>query len=419
MGAAILWLVVGMALASVYFVLTTRRHTPYLKLDLDAMPRIEEGLNTLAGVTSAAVHHGNSARVFQNGAVFAEMLADIRAARHTVHLETFVWDHGKLEREFIEVLCAKAREGLKVRVLIDSMGGMNASAELMRRLQDEGGEMTQYCRPRWWNLRRFNHRTHRKLLVLDGEIGYAFGHGVADQWLGEAQDEHHWRDTAVRLEGPVVYSMQAVFMENWIEETRCVPTGLGCFPDLKAKGDVHAHVVSSASGDDVSSVALLYTVAIACARREVIIQNPYFAPDEGVCKLLGMMVKRGVAVHLMVPGRKTDSPFVRRAGCYLYAALLEAGVRVYEFEPTLLHQKIVIIDGAWSHVGSTNFDSRSLALNEEVGIGLLDAEVAQQLIAAFRADLRRSSELKREEWIRRPWYDRVWEWTAYQVHDLL
>ncbi|MET0661130.1 MAG: cardiolipin synthase [Steroidobacteraceae bacterium] len=419
MVTAVIGLLVGIALASIYFIVTTRRHTPYLELDLDSMPKIAEGLNTLAGLTAAAVHHGNDARVLQNGAVFPAMLEDIRGARHTVHLETFVWTTGKLEREFIDVLCAKAREGVKVRVLIDAMGGMSAKAELIQQLKHAGGEMTQYCRPRWWNLRRFNHRTHRKLLMIDGEIGYTFGHGVADQWLGEAQDEHHWRDTAVRLEGPVVYSMQAVFMENWIEETHCVPAGPGCFPELQPKGDISAHVVSSASGEEVSSVALLYTVAIACARREVIIQNPYFAPDDGVCELLAMMVKRGVVVHLMVPGRKTDSPFVRRAGCYLYASLLEAGVHVYEFEPTLLHQKIVIVDGFWSHVGSTNFDSRSLALNEEVGIGLFDEGVAQQLIAAFRNDLRRSTELKREEWIRRPWYDRVWEWTAYRLHDVL
>jgi cardiolipin synthase len=419
MVAAIIGFTLGIAVTGLYFILTTRRHTPYLELDLDAMPSIEEAANTLAGVTGAVVHKGNVARVFQNGAAFPAMLEDIRNARHTIHLETFVWNEGSLEREFIAVLCAKAAAGVKVRVLIDAMGGISASEDQIERLNAAGGEMRQYCRPRWWNVRRFNHRTHRKLLIVDGEIGYTFGHGVADQWLGDAEDEHHWRDTAVRLEGPVVYSMQSVFLENWIEERHCIPVGPGLFPELEPKGDVDAHVVSSASGEAISAVALLYTVAIACARREVIIQNPYFAPDEGVCKLLAMMVKRGVAVHLMVPGKKTDSPFVRRAGCHLYASLLEAGVRLYEFEPTLLHQKIVVIDGAWSHVGSTNFDSRSLALNEEVGIGLLDPAVAQDLIAAFRRDLARSRELSRERWMRRPWYDRAYDWMAYRLHDLL
>ena len=180
-----------------------------------------------------------------------------------------------------------------------------------------------------------------------------------------------------------------------------------------------AHVFSSASGDSVSSVALIYTVAIASARKEVIIQNPYFAPDDGVCELLGKMVKRGVAVHLMVPGKHTDSHFVRDAGCFLYEDLLRAGVRVYEFEPTLPHQKVVIVDGIWSHVGSTNFDARSLALNEEAGIGMLDRDVARQLRAAFEADLTRSTEITLERWMKRSWRAKVWSWLAYRLHDQL
>jgi cardiolipin synthase len=223
----------------------------------------------------------------------------------------------------------------------------------------------------------------------------------------------------VRLEGPVVHALQSVFAQNWIEETHTLLAGDNCFPVLERRGDVSMHVVSSASGDAVSSVATLYTVAIAAARREVLIQNPYFAPGDGVVDLFAMMVRRGVAVHLMVPGKHTDSPFVRRAGCSLYTAMLEAGVRLYEFEPTLLHQKIVVVDGIWSHVGSTNFDARSLALNEEVGVGILDAGVAAELKAAFQRDLRRAHELRLEQWRRRPIYDRVFERCAYLVHEQL
>jgi cardiolipin synthase len=414
-----IWILSGAVLSALYFALTHRRHTPYLKMDLDTLPPLSEGLASLAGLTEGAVHEGNAVTLFQDGALFPAMQADIRAARHTVHLETFVWTKGKLEQEFVELLCAKVREGVKVRLLIDAVGGSGGDGHCFKRLSEGGVELWQYCRPRWINLRRFNHRTHRKLLIVDGAIGYAFGHGIADQWLGQGQDEHHWRDTAVRVEGPVVNALQAVFMQNWIEETHCVPSGPGCFPKLERKGTVSAHVFSSASDDSVSSVALVYTVAIASARREIIIQNPYFVPDDGVCDLLGMMVKRGVAVHLMVPGKKTDSPFVRDAGCHLYEALLESGVRVYEFEPTLLHQKIVIVDGIWSHVGSTNFDSRSLSLNEEVGIGLLDESVAAQLRDAFNADLRRSTELKLQEWRKRPLRTQLWSRIAYKLHDQL
>jgi len=317
------------------------------------------------------------------------------------------------------VLCAKAREGVKVRLLIDALGGSSATEARLCELREAGVELNLYCRPAWWNLRRFNHRTHRKILILDGAVGYTFGHGIADQWLGDGEDKDHWRDTAVRLEGPVASALQSVFLENWIEETNCVPAGDGCYPGPEPKGDVAAHVVSSASEEVGSKVALLYTVAIASARKEVIIQNPYFAPDDGVCELFAKMVKRGVAVHLMLPGRKTDSPFVRLAGTYLYQSLLEAGVRVYEFEPTLPHQKIVIVDRIWSHVGSTNFDARSLALNEEVGVGILGKETAEELRAAFVEDLKRSSELQLERWRRRPLLDRGYSWLAYQLHSQL
>jgi cardiolipin synthase A/B len=419
MAIAIGWMLAGAALAMLLFMLTHRRRTPYLHLQLDELPPLQEGMQTLAVLTGGAVYEGNRCSVLQNGALFPAMLADIEAARHTIHLETFVWNAGEVERQFVEALCSKARAGVKVRLLVDALGGSGATRSRFQQLRDAGIELNEYCRPGWWNLRRFNHRTHRKILIVDGAIGYTFGHGIADQWLGDGEDEDHWRDTAVRLEGPVASALQSVFMENWIEETSCIPAGEGCYPAPDRRGDVAAHVVSSASEEVGSKVALLYTVAIASARKEVIIQNPYFAPDDGVCELFAKMVERGVAVHLMVPGRKTDSPFVRVAGSYLYQLLLEAGVRVYEFEPTLPHQKIVVVDRIWSHVGSTNFDARSLALNEEVGVGILDERTAEELRQAFEADLKRSSELRLERWRRRPLLARGYSWLAYQLHSQL
>jgi cardiolipin synthase len=420
MASAIGWMLAGAAIAMLCFMLTHRRRTPYLHLQLDELQPLHDGLQALAGLTGGAVYEGNGVHVLQNGALFPAMLQDIEAARHTVHLETFVWTAGEVERQFVELLCSKAQQGVKVRVLIDALGGSRATSARLEQLRDAGVQLAHYCRPAWWNLRRFNHRTHRKLLIVDGGVAYTFGHGIADQWLGDGEDADHWRDTGVRLEGPVACALQSVFMENWIEETLCVPAGEGCYPCLEHRdGGVEAHVVSSASEEVGSSVAMLYTVAIASARKEVIIQNPYFAPDDGFCELLAKMVKRGVAVHLMVPGKKTDSPFVRLAGSYLYRMLLEAGVRVYEFSPTLPHQKIVIVDGVWSHIGSTNFDARSLALNEEVGVGILDEQVAQELHDAFRNDLQRSSELRLERWRRRPLMKRGFSWLAYQLHSQL
>ncbi len=417
--AQLLWFIAGLGAATVYFLLKNRSGTPYLTLDPDELPNLADDLQTLAGITGATVESGNACQIFQNGALYPAMERDIEAARRTIHLETFVWTKGELERRFVSLLGRKARDGVTVRLLIDAMGGSSADTAALAALREAGVQVSLYCRPRWWNLRRFNHRTHRKLLIVDGAIGYTFGHGIADQWLGNGEDRDHWRDTAVRVEGPVVRELQSVFVENWLEESKCVPGGAACFPRLDAVGNCDAHVVSSTAGEAISAVSLLYTLAIASARREVIIQNPYFAPDDGVCDLFAMMVRRGVAVHLMVPGKHTDSPFVRRAGCYLYARLLAAGVRLYEFEPTLIHQKIVIVDGIWSHIGSTNFDARSLALNEEVGIGIRDAATAEALKAAFEADLRRSHELSLDRWRKRPLRSRIFDWFAYRVHDQL
>lgn len=412
--AAATALIVGLGV-----LLTRGRGTPYLKMDLKTLPRIDEALPLIAGLTESAVYEGNKAQIFQNGSAFTAMLADIAAAKCSIHLETFVWCEGQLENQFIDALCERARAGVPVRVLRDAVGGARGSKAGTCKLEGAGVELAEYCTPRWWNIGRFNSRTHRKLLIIDGRIGYTFGHGISDQWLGDAHDHEHWRDTAIRLEGPVVHGMQTVFAQNWVEETHALPVSNDCFPKLEAVGESPAHVVSSACGDAVSSVAMLYTVAIACARKEVLIQNPYFAPNPGVCELFEMLVRRGVRVRLMVPGRHTDSPFVRRAGQHLYDTLLKAGVELYEYDRTLLHQKVVVVDGEWSHVGSTNFDARSLALNEEIGVGILDREIAKELTEAFEADLAFCRQLRLEQWRRRPVPGRLFDRFAYLLHDQL
>ena len=353
--------------------LTRARGTPYVKLDPDEYPQIQDALPVLAGLTESSVHEGNAAAVLQNGAIFPAMLADIEAAvPHGPSRDVRLV--GRRARD--EVRRPADREG--------AIGRQGACADRHDR-RSKGPPHSSGCKhsgaklsstaAEVVELASLQSPHSPQAARVDGRVGYAFGHGIEDAGSATAA-RRNWRDTGVRLEGPVVHALQSVFAQNWVEETHSLPAGEGCFPVLERRGDVSAHVVSSASGDAVSSVAMLYTIAIAAARREVLIQNPYFAPGDGVCELFAMMVRRGVAVHLMVPGKHTDSPFVSRAGRNLYDDLLAAGVHVYEFDPTLLHQKIVVVDGIWSHVGSTNFDARSLALNEEVGVGLLDANVA-------------------------------------------
>ena len=396
-----------------------RRRTPYPKLDNRRIPPVEDILPVLSGVTKGAVYRGNKVSVLQNGALFPAMLRDLETAEHSVHLETFVWSAGRLERQLVDALCRKADQGVAVRVLIDAIGSSKASREQLQRLRDSRVALTVYCRPKFYNWHRFNQRTHRKLFIVDGRVGYSFGHGVADQWLGDAQDTEHWRDTGVRLEGPVVHGLQTVFAENWTEETEELLATEACFPALSASGDVDAHVVSSASGDALSAVSIVYTVALAAARREVLIQNPYFVPDFRVVQLLAEKVRQGVDVQLMVPGTSTDSPIVRRAGCRLYEPLLQAGVKIYEYRRTLNHQKIMIVDGLWSHVGSTNFDARSLELNEEVSVGLIDRATAEELRTAYYDDLKHCRELTLDRWRERPRLTQLWETLVYQLHSQL
>lgn len=415
----LLWLLAGASFATLYGILAQRRHVPYLTFEQGWRPRIDAELGVIAGLTRAVVQRGNRAQIFQNGAFFDALERDIRAARSTVHIETFVWTRGALESRFADLLCSRARDGVKVRLVIDAMGGIRASPKQLRRMRKSGVDLRIFCRLHWWNLRRINHRTHRKLFIIDGRIGYTGGHGLADQWLGNGEDRQHWRDTAVRLEGPVVHSLQAVFMENFVWESHCVPSGQESFPLLTARGDIDSHIVSDSAGLSLSAVAMLYCVAIASAQREVLIQNPYFAPDDSVVDLFAAMVRRGVVIRLMVPGKNTDSPVVRRAGCHLYGPLLRAGVHIHEFQPTLLHQKVIVVDGVWSHVGSTNFDSRSLKLNEEVGIGLLDRTLAAQLQQAFEIDLQYCEELTLEQWSKRSIPARAFDWLVYQLHDQL
>jgi cardiolipin synthase len=410
----LLMLLTGIVTAA-YFIFGLKRRDLHVGLDPDAIPPIEQALPLFAGLTNAEIHHENSVTVFQNEDLLNALLGAIAEAQYSIHFETYVWEAGVLEKQFVELLSKKAQEGVHIRLLVDAMGAMKADDGALKSLEEHGVEVAQYRKISLMNIRRFNNRSHRKLLIVDGCIGFIFGHGVADEWFGHGDKKNYWRDTGVRIDGNAVRSLQSIFVQDWMDARREVPTDDSCFPAIQGKGSAKIHVVSS-TGDLKSSVALLYKLAIASARREVIIQNPYFTPDPVVPQLLKTVAERGVTVHLMVPGEHTDSRLVRRAGFYLYETMLSSGVRLYEYKPTLLHQKIVIIDGQWSHVGSTNFDERSLAMNAEIGVGILDRSVAHQLTEAFHLDLTRSKELTLGSWSRRPWYERVLDWCAYQLH---
>ena len=413
------WVIVLLAVISawlaMFIVLGSRRRNPPLRLE--EVPDVCSILPSVAGLTRGSICEGNTVEILQNGdGFFPAILRDIAAARASVHLETYVWSKGKIARQVAEALIAKAAEGVEVRLLVDALGAQNREAALFDRMKAAGVKVAVYCPLRPSNVTRWNNRTHRKILVVDGRIGHVFGHGIGDQWMGNGEDEDHWRDTAVRVEGPVAHALQSVFTENWVEETLEVIVGEKYFPTLENAGSTPAHVVSSSSGDAISAVSMIYSIALASARREVFIQNPYFAPRWDVVELMAKRVKEGVKIHLMLPGKRTDNRLVRHAGHYLVRGLLEAGIRVYEYERTLIHQKTMVVDGLWAHVGSTNFDARSLEINEEASISMIDEAVSKALQDAFEADLQHARELELAKWERRSIWHRVVDRVAYSIH---
>ncbi len=372
-------------------------------------------LPSLVGLTQASLDPGNHVQLLQNGdGFFPPLMRDIAAARESVHIETFIWYDGQLARQLAKLLAQKAREGVEVRVLVDASGGRQLDDEELAMLESAGAKVAHFHPIRISNLGRLNNRDHRKLMIIDGRIGYTGGHGIADTWLGNGQDKEHWRDTGLRLTGPVVNRLQACFAENWIEETGEIPAGDKYFPKLPPSGPTAAHVAYTSPSGSVSSVQILYYLAIKAARREIVIQNPYLLPDREALEALEEAVQRGVDVKIMVPSDDaTDSALVQHASHHHFGTMLKRGVKIWEYEKTLLHQKVIVVDGIWSSVGSTNFDDRSFQLNDEVNIGIVDAQIAAQLKAAFAADLRHARQRQFEEWQNRGLWHKLIDGLAY------
>ena len=368
-------------------------------VDVPDLGTFEEALPSIAGMTRSVIMEGNSVDILQNGdEFFPALLESIRDAKETIHFETFVWWKGDISEQVAEAFAARAREGVEVRIVIDAIGTHKMGKRLRNLMKDAGCKVALYHPIRLIDIGQLNKRTHRKLAIFDGKVGYVFGHGVSRLWLGHGQDKDHWRDTGVRLRGPIVNAVQSVFSQHWIEETGEVLVGQKFYPELEEAGDCRAHLLAGAPLGGVSDLELMFKLAVATAQKELIIQNPYFIPDHETVELLSRAVKRGVEVKIMVPGKITDSPVVSHAGHRHFAGILSCGVRLFCYERTLIHQKIMIIDGLWSHVGSTNLDDRSFDINEEAGVGIISENVAAQLKEAFEEDLKHSREVKLDEW---------------------
>lgn len=380
---------------------TRRRHVHFgVPRDLDAKTL----QRSLAALTWGRLFEENAVHIVQDGAFFDEMLDDVARATHHVHLETFLWMDGRVSDRIVAALTQTARRGVEVRVLVDQRGGKTTSPAVWRTLREGGVEFRVYHRARPRELGWYNNRDHRKIAVIDGRVAWTFGHGIADMW----GDGHGWRDTAARVEGPVVAELQTAFLENWLKVTRFAAIDPAYFPPLEAAGTTPMHVAWAAPPETTSAVQRLYYLAIAAAREEIILQNPYFIPDRHAVRLYEEAVTRGVSVRLMLPTSGTsDFPIVQHASHYYYGPLLLAGATIYEYTQAGIHQKVMIIDRQWCTIGSTNFDPRSFRINDEISVAIHDPSIAAELARAFEKDIRGAEEWTMARWKARPWQHRL------------
>lgn len=373
-------------------------------------PQFARSISALLGPMLVS---GNRVTPLLNGdAIFPAMLAAIRGARRSITFETFIYWQGDIGREFAEALADRARAGVRVHVLVDFVGSSKMEPGLLDRIHADGGEIEKFHPLSWYQLGRFNNRTHRKLLVVDGRIGFTGGVGIADEWRGNAQDPQHWRDTHYQVEGPVVAQMQAAFMANWIKTRSAVEHTVEYFPELARAGDHFAQMFHSSPQEGSENIRLMYLLSIAAARRTILLEQAYFVPDDLTVEMLRAARTRGVEIAIITPGPETDQTLVRRASRSRWGALLEAGVRIHEFQPTNFHCKLMVVDGLWCSVGSTNFDNRSFRLNDEANLNICDAAFARRMEEVFAADRQRSREITLADWQNRPWQEKLLERAA-------
>jgi cardiolipin synthase len=375
-----------------------------------ADPDFARAMGVLLG---PAIVDGNRFEVLLNGdQIFPAMLAAIRQARKSITFESYIYWSGTVGSKFAEALAERSRAGVKVHVLLDWIGSNKMDPAQLTRMEQAGIEVRRFHSPHWYNLARVNNRTHRKVLVVDGEIGFTGGVGIADQWTGDAQDPEHWRDTHFRAEGPVVAQMQAVFLDNWIKATGVVLHGADYFPKLKPAGTGSAQMFSSSRSGGSESMQLMYLLAITAAQRSIHLSTAYFVPDSLTLRTLADAVKRGVKVQIITPGERTDAEIVRHASRARWGTLLEAGAEIYEYVPTMYHCKIMIVDALLVSVGSTNFDNRSFQLNDEANLNIYDAAFAARQVEIFQDDLRQSRQISLAEWRQRPRAEKLWAHAA-------
>lgn len=363
-------------------------------------PQFMRAMGSLLGPGIAG---GNKITELLNGdQIFPAMLAAIRQAQKTITFETYIYWSGDVGKAFADALAERARAGVKVHVLVDWVGSGKMEDSLLQEMESAGVQLKKFHQPHWYNLARLNNRTHRKLLITDGKVGFTGGVGIAPQWQGNGQDENHWRDSHFQVEGPVVAQMQATFLDNWLKVTGQVLHGEAYFPAVSIAGKSGAQMFSSSPSSGSESMQLMYHLAITAATRSIDLSMAYFVPDDLSSRILLDALRRGVKLRLIAPGKITDTETVRAASRATWGPLLAAGAEIYEYQPTMYHCKVMIVDGLMASVGSTNFDNRSFRLNDEANLNIYDAEFAARQTVVFEQDLTRSQRISLQTWENRP-----------------
>ena len=410
-GAIVLWIGANLATAEKRLLYRPRR------LYTSDDPDFRRALGILLGPPLVP---GNHVTTLINGdRIFPAMLTAIREAKVSIAFETFVF-RDQIGCEFCTALSDAARRGVNVCILLDWLGSRGMDAKLLEATREAGCDVQLYHPPTWFHLGRLNNRTHRKVLVVDGVLGFTGGVGMGNEWLGDAQDAAHWRESHYRVEGPVVAQMQAVFVDNWIKATGKVLHGPKFFPPTYANaGDMEAQMFGSSPVGGSESMHLMLLLALTAAQKSIDIENAYFVPDKLTIEALVAAARRGVRVRIVVPGKYTDARVGRWAAHGLYGELLDAGVELYEYQPTMIHCKVLVVDGTWTSVGSANFDDRSFRLNDEANLNVFSADLAAEQIRYIDADIAQSKRMVLHRWQRRSSLRRVYESLALLLRSQL
>ncbi len=404
------WLEVAGGVFLVWLVLVLL-FTPGINYHLSQRTSIhhKDFLYTLQSTCQAPLHHGNRVTILTDAAAFyPAMLEAIRGATRSINMECYIFQDGTIARQFIDALSERARNGVNVTIVVDAIGSFSLWGRPVARLRAAGCRIASYQPVRWYSLQRINNRTHRELLIVDGSVAFAGGAGVADWWAEPQRGRSRpWRDTMARIEGPVVAAIQGVAAENWLECCGEILTGHDHFPELHACAETTAFVVKSSPSDRATASRVSFQLLIEGADKTLRITTPYFLPDFALRRALATMARRGVVVDVIVPGRHTDQHWVRLASRRMWGQLLEAGVRIHEYQPAMLHAKVLIVDDLWSVIGTTNIDNRSFEHNDEVNVAMRDRAVAERLCEDYDRDLKASREVTLDAWRRRPLWEKV------------